>query len=294
MRFAGVAVLLLVALLLIPPSSALIEPNPGAISGYQEIEISGSSVDVDLSQVGSQYAVSNAYVYGVSPGTTVSLTISRPGESWTGSYRYLHSGVTSNLSVTLEGTTATWGALSPVALGNSFCLRYATDTDANTAGLVLSNVPPFDQDQARYAYLPIPYIDTLPITRIHATTDTGDEIKLVVRYNEASAVGSSIVNYGTATQTNFLAQLLEVVGGFLTVILTLFTVFKFVFLDHFVAVLVLFESVTIAYAASQSRGFIPFIQKFWRYNEGLVTFLLKFMSYVLDFFYRIIQALKPI
>jgi hypothetical protein len=173
-------------------------------------------------------------------------------------------------------------------------LRYATNTDANTAGLVLSNVPPFDQDQARYAYLPIPYIDTLPITRIHATTDTGDEIKLVVRYNEASAVGSSIVNYGTATQTNFLAQLLEVVGGFLTVILTLFAVFKFVFLDHFVAVLVLFESVTIAYAASQSRGFIPFIQKFWRYNEGLVTFLLKFMSYVLDFFYRIIQALKPI
>ena len=294
MRFAGVAVLVMAALILIPPSSALIEPNPGAISGNQEIELSGSSVDVDLSQVGSQYAVSNAYVYGVSPGTTVSLSISRPGGSWTGSYRYLHSGVTSNLSVTLDGATATWEALSPVALGNSFCLRYATNTDANTAGLVLSNVPPFDQDQARYAYLPIPYIDTLPITRIHATTDTGDEIKLVVRYNKASDVGSSIVNYGTATQTNFLAQLLEVVGGFLTVILTLFAVFKFVFLDHFVAVLVLFESVTIAYAASQSRGFIPFIQKFWRYNEGLVTFLLKFMSYVLDFFYRIIQAIKPI
>lgn len=294
MRFAGVAVLVVATLLLIPPSSALIEPNPGAISGNQEIELSGSSVDVDLSQVGSQYAVSNAYVYGVSPGTTVSLSISRPGGSWTGSYRYLHSGVTSNLSVTLDGATATWEALSPVALGNSFCLRYATNTDANTAGLVLSNVPPFDQDQARYAYLPIPYIDTLPITRIHATTDTGDEIKLVVRYNKASDVGSSIVNYGTATQTNFLAQLLEVVGGFLTVILTLFAVFKFVFLDHFVAVLVLFESVTIAYAASQSRGFIPFIQKFWRYNEGLVTFLLKFMSYVLDFFYRIIQAIKPI
>lgn len=294
MRFAGVAVLVMAALILIPPSSALIEPNPGAISGNQEIELSGSSVDVDLSQVGSQYAVSNAYVYGVSPGTTVSLSISRPGGSWTGSYRYLHSGVTSNLSVTLDGATATWEALSPVALGNSFCLRYATNTDANTAGLVLSNVPPFDQDQARYAYLPIPYIDTLPITRIHATTDTGDEIKLVVRYNKASDVGSSIVNYGTATQTNFLAQLLEVVGGFLTVILTLFAVFKFVFLDHFVAVLILFESVTIAYAASQSRGFIPFIQKFWRYNEGLVTFLLKFMSYVLDFFYRIIQAIKPI
>lgn len=294
-RVAPAALIVLLALVLLAiPAAAEIVPNPGAVSGYQEIQISGSALDVDLSEVGPSYALANAYINGVSAGSTVNVTISRPGGSWSGSYRYLHSGVTANISLVLGSASSSWEYLAPVPTGNSFCLRYATDPDEETTGIVLSNVPPFDQDPAKYAYVPIQYLDSLPITRIQASTNTGDEITLKVRYAEAAAVSQSVQSYGQATQTDFLSQLLEAVSGFLAVIVILFAAFKFVFLDHFLAIIVLFESITLAYAASQSNGFIPFVQKFWRYNEAFIFFILKFMSYIVNFFYRIIQAIKPI
>lgn len=287
-----VAPLVILLAIVVSPASAEITLINGGVLGSQTIEISGSALDVDVAEIGP-YGIIDAYIYEVSPGTTVMVTLSRPnGDTWTGSYGHRISGVTGNVSYSLGSSVTSREYLAIIPADCMFWVGYAADSVSETSGIALIDLPSHSSDAC---YVQVPYIDSLPITKIHLSTDNGDEIRIVAHYAKTSAVSEHVnQDLNQKSWTEYLSQLLEIATGFLTAILVLFAVFKFVFLDHFVAVLVLFESVTIAYAASQSRGFIPFIQKFWRYNEGLVTFLLKFMSYVLDFFYRIIQALKPI
>lgn len=287
-------ILILVCVLLVSPASAEIVPNPGIISGYQEITISGSALEVDLTQIGSDKAISNIYVHGVSPGATVNFAILGSGGSYSGSYSYQGDGINSNISLTLGNAAVSWEELSLIKMGASFCIRYATDSNTSSEGLVLSNVPPFDQDQDKYAYLAIPHISSCPVTGIQLYTSTGDEVELTVRYNDAADVVKYIDTYSDAVTYDYLGQLIDFVVYAMGALTTLILIFKFIFLDHFGAVVILYESVLIGYAASQSNGLIPFVRKFVRYNESFFTIVQKFITFVLDFFYKLIQAIKPL
>lgn len=290
-----IPLLILLCLIALPcAGSATIVPNPGTISGYQTVEISGSSLAVDVTQIDSDAAISNIYVYGVAPGTTVNFSVSRAGGSYSGSYLYQDAGVNANLSLSLGDSSASWEQLSIIKLNAAFCIRYATNSTAASEGIVLSDVPPFNQEQGKYAYLKIPYISNYPITRIQLSTDTGDEVKLVVRYNEAADVAEYVDKYSDAVNVDYLGQLIDFVTSVIGTLAALILIFKFIFLDHFAAVVILYESVMLGYAASQSNGLIPFTQKFVRYNVGFFTILMKFIAFVLDFFYKLIQAIKPI
>jgi len=285
---APAALLLILLSILASPAAADITLNSAGVVGSQTLEMLGSNLDADVSEIGSGYGIVEIYIHEVSPGTNVSFTLSRSnGDTWSGSYQYTISGVTGNVTRNFGDLSASQEFISIIPIDNSFWIGYASDSDANSRGIALADV---GSDPSDALYIPISYIDSLPITRIQLSTDTGDEIRIFAHYASASAI-SQHINEGS---TPWLDQLLEAADGFLVVVLTLFAAFKFVFLDHFLAIIVLFESITLAYAASQSNGFIPFVQKFWRYNEAFVFFILKFMSYVMNFFYRIIQAIKPI
>lgn len=287
-RCVAPAALLLLLSILAYPASADITLNSAGVAGSQTLEMSGSNLDVDVSEIGLGYGIVEIYIHEVSPGTNVSFTLSRSnGETWSGSYQHTISGITGNVTRHFGDLSASQEYVAVIPVDNSFWIGYASDLDANTEGIALADVGSHPSDAL---YLPILYIDSLPITRIQLSTDTGDEIRIFAHYASASAI-SQHINDGS---TPWLDQLLEATDGFLVIVLTLFAAFKFVFLDHFLAIIVLFESITLAYAASQSNGFIPFVQKFWRYNEAFIFFILKFMSYIVNFFYRIIQAIKPI
>ena len=287
-RVAPAALILSLFFILVSPASAGISLNTAGVVGSQTIEMSGSNLDVDLSEIGSGYGILEIYVHEVSPGTTVSFTLSRSnGETWSGSYQHTVSGITGNVTRHFGDLFASQEYVAIIPVDNSFWIGYASDSDADTEGIALADV---GSDPSDALYIPISYINSLPITRIQLSTDTGDDIRIFAHYASVSAVSGHI----SEGSSSWLDQLLEAVGGFLIVIMVLFAAFKFIFLDHFVAVVVLFESVLISYAAANSSGLIPFTQKFVRYNERFFTIILKFIMFIMDFFYKIIQAIKPI
>jgi len=277
----------LLALLTVPAAAAEVVPNPLLIDGNEEITIEGTAVQIDTLQIGPNLVISDIFVYGVAPGTTVSITVGRPGETYTGSFQYVPDGVYSNMSLVLGDGVASWRQLSPVKLNAAFCIRYATTN--TSSGIVLSDVPPFNQNNL--AYCAVPGISSAPLTSVSVSADNDDQITVRVRYNAISAVGSGVDSYG---KSDYVGQITGFFLSISVIIFTLLAVFKFIFLDHFLAVIVLYESVLIGYTASNSRSLIQFTQKFVKANERLFTIILKFIAFVLDSLYKLIQAVKPI
>ncbi|QSZ66419.1 hypothetical protein RJ40_02355 [Methanofollis aquaemaris] len=280
---------------LVAPGSAIVLNNLG-VAGSQTIEVSGSDLDIDVIEVASGSAIIEAYVYDVSPGTTVSVTLSRPnGDIWTGSYSHSVLGImgtTGNVTYTLGSSSSSHEYLRIFPADSMFWIGYASDPDAETSGVALADLP---SDPSEACYVQIPYINHLPITRIHLSTGSSDEIRAVVHYSSASAVSDHIdQGSDTTSAMDWLSQLLSFAGEVWSVIWVVISVFKFIFLDHFLAVLALYESVLIAYAASHSRDIIAFSRKMVRYNERLFTIFFKFIFGIVTLFYNIIRALKPI
>ncbi|MFA7073535.1 MAG: hypothetical protein WC138_13650 [Methanoculleus sp.] len=282
---------LLMAAVLVPAVSASgVTPNPLLIDGNEEIIVEGPAVDLDLLDLGPDLAISDIFVYGVAPDTTVSIRVGRPGETYPGSFRYRPDGLYSNMTLSLGDGTASWRQLSPVKLNAAFCIRYAS-TNA-TSGIALSDVPPWNQNYL--AYQAVPDISTAPLTSVSLSTDNNDQIRVRIRYNSIPAIGSCVENYGNSTSTDYVGLIVGFFTSIVGIVSTLIAVFKFVFVDHFVAVVVLYESVLIGYAASHSRSLVQFTKKFVKSNEYLFTLLLKFTAFVLDSLYKLIQAVKPI
>lgn len=295
--------LLLLLLLLIAPTTGAIIPNPVGIKGNEEITVEGTAVTIDTLEIGPDLAISDIFVYGVAPGTTVHITVGRPGETYTGSFSYQSSGAfseMSNMTLALGDGHAFWRQLAVVKFGASFCIRYANNTDAGTTGIALSDVPPWHQDYL--AYQPVPWIASAPLTSVSVSTDNGDPITVRVRYNSVSEIEPCVENYGKnlppggllGSAIDFVTLLTDFFVMVLSIVTILIAVFKYVFVDHFIAVVVLYESILIGYTASNSRSLVQFVSKFVKSNERLFAVILKFISFVLDSLYKMVQAVKPI
>lgn len=292
MRTAIIGAFLLLVLIA-SPAAAEVVLNNGGVPGSQTIEISGSDLNVDVSELGS-YGIVDAYFHEVSPGTTVTVTLSRPnGDTWTGSYGHIVTGVTGNVSYSLGPSPVTSHEYFALFPGDCiFWIGYASDLDAKTSGIALIDIPSHASDAC---YVPVPSINTLPITRIQATTDTGDEIRIVAHYAATSAVTGHIDHgAGQKTAGEYLSSLLDFVGAVWGVIMFSVTVFKFIFIDNFFAVLTLYESVVLAYSAHKARDIVVFARNVVRYNERFFTIIFKFIFGLASFLYSVIRSINPL
>lgn len=272
---------------MVSPVSAELSLNTAGVVGSQTIELTGSDFDIDLSEIAPDCAILEIYVHEVSPGTTVSFSVSRAnGDIWSGSYTHVSSWLVGTVTRHFGNLSVEQEYLAAIPVDNSFWIGYASDSTNNTMGIALADVGSVSSDAL---YIPVSYIDSLPLNRIQLSTDTG-EVRVFLRYASISEV-SDHIDQGV---TSWSGQLISAAGGVLSVVLTIFAVFKFVFLDHFVALVVLYESIVIAYTASHSDGLITFFQKFVRYNERLLMIVVIIINFILDFFYRLVQAIKPI
>lgn len=278
-------------ILLSHPVSAIALNNLGNMES-QTLEVTGSDLYVDVSECGSGDAILDIYVYDVSPGSTVSLTLSRPnGDAWTGSYGHVISGLTGSETYSLGSSSFSREYLCIIPSASMFWIGYASDPDNDTRGIALADLRAYSSPSDA-CYVPVSYISSLPITGIRLSTDTGSEIRVVVHYASLSAVQSHIL--GPMSWLDYLNFILSFVGQVWEIFLFCVSLFKFIFVDNFFAVLTLYESVILAYSAHSSRNIVIFVRRVVRYNVSFFTILLQFIFGVANFIYSIIRSINPL
>lgn len=303
MRHSDIYVaLLLVGLLVAPAAAATLTPLGVALTGTEQIRVEGPDLSVDVAEIAPGNAVTQISVYGIRPDRTAQIMLYQGNRlTCSGTASYVDAGYCgshANISLALGGSSVSWEELAPLGHKSAVMIRYgmsATDAgDLISTGILLSDTPPFGQSQDQYAYQEITGIVQSPITRVEVVSSDGEDLRLYVLHAPADELATALNGRSDPGQKDFVGKISSFVFSVLDIIMTGIAVFKFVFVDHFFAVIVLYESIALAYAASQSRGIIPFFQKFARYNRGLIYFLMKAIGFVMEFFYRIIQALKPV
>jgi hypothetical protein len=302
MRHSDIALILLVLALLIAPGAAATLTPLGIAISDTSVRIEGSDLSVDLAEIAPGTGATSIGVYGIRPGRTAQIRLYQGDHlACTGSASYEDAGLWgshANISLALGGSSVSWEELAPIGHQSAVMLRYgmsATDDGAiRSTGLLLSDIPPFGQSQDQYAYQEVAGIISSPVTRIEVISSDGGELRLLAYYAPAEELATALIGRSNPENKDFIGKLSSFVFSVLDIIMTGIGVFKFIFIDHFFAVIVLYESIALAYAASQSRSIIPFFQKFTAYNKGLIYFLMRVVQFVMDFFYKIIQALKPV
>ena len=92
----------------------------------------------------------------------------------------------------------------------------------------------------------------------------------------------------------FIDTLLSFLRMIWTFLLIAFMLFKFLFVDNFLTIIIAFEAVLMAWAAGTSRNFVAFAQKWIRANKQLADMLMEFIQRVVSIFFFIIRALRVI
>lgn len=295
---------LLVLVLLVAPAAATITPIGAQLPDAQFVTADGSTVIFDLADLAPGHAMTTLTIRGIHVGESAQISLYQGDRlACTGIASYQAAGLCGmthgNISLALGNSLVSWEELAPGGSWRSLILviRYAMDRsesgDLVSTGLLLSNHPPGGQSQDQYAYQAVAGILNSPITRVEVVSSDGTELTVTINHSDAGLLKPALTEHSEAKPENFIGKLSSFVFSVLNIIMVGIVVFKFVFIDHFFEVVVFYESIALAYAASQSRSLIVFFQKFAHYNERLIYFLMRVVQFVVDFFYKIIQSLKP-
>jgi hypothetical protein len=294
MRWAAIAIMvILMASYVAPPVSAEIVTNPVLVSGLENYDITGTTLSYGVTDHPG-YAISELRVSKIAPDHPVFITlVQASGNTITGQFCYESVDLlTARMNLTLGSSRVSWTQLAPAKLNSHFRVCYADDTNSTLSGLAMTDLPPFNQGEDKIAFFAVPYTSSDPIVAV--TVTSSDTITLRVTVAPSENVASSVSSYSKASSGGFLSDMISFVAEVWSVITLAISVFKFIFVDHFLAILALYESVLIAYAAHSSRNIIAFARLMVRYNERLFTVFFKFVFGLVTFFYNIIRAVKPI
>lgn len=295
MRTTSLLPLLLALLFVTSPASAAIITNPVLVHDLENYDFEGSHLTYDVSdQPGS--AISEFRVSKIEPDIPVEFTfVQASGNAISGRFCYERVDRLSNrMNLALGSAHVSWIQFAPIKFNSHFRVCYADDTNTSLSGFAMTDIPPFNQEEDKIAFFAVPYTSSDPIVAVTATSDYSINLRVTVAPSEN--VASSVASYSKASGTSggFLSDMISFVAEVWSVIMLTISVFKFIFVDHFLAILALYESILIAYAAHSSRNLIAFARMMVRYNERLFTIFFKFVFGLVNFFYNIIRALKPI
>lgn len=288
------ALIIICALLAVAcaPVSADLILNPVLVHNLTSYDFEGPSLSYSVGDSG--YTVSEVRVMKINPGTTVQITVIRAsGSATVGQFSYQSADLlTSHMGLSLGSGNASWDQFAPIKLNAAFRICYADNTTDSTSGLAMSDIPPFNQEDEKVAYCPISHISSDPITGI--IISSGSSVHLRVSVAPYENVQSSVSNYGHAASGGYLADLISFAANVWDVVLFAISIFKFIFVDHFFAVLTLYESVILAYSAHSSRNIVIFARRVVKYNERFFTIFFKFVFGIANFLYSVIRSINPL
>jgi len=288
-------IFLLLVLVLITPAAAGNFTNADTVNTGYVSDIyseSGTSIHYDLSSDGFAVTQLQITVYH-RPSTTDFTLYMLDGSTHFGSIAYTNlTYISCDISLTLDGNEKYWKYYAPggVDVLNTYIGTYATNSDTGELGILLAEEWISLTGIDNYVFSPDPQVATYPISSIDISAS--QEVKATITYAYIDTVQKNIKNENTSLW-DWIGQLFGFVGNVGEILFSVIAAFKFIVIDHWFALVVLYESVTMAYAASQSRDIFSFVRKFFRYNKALFEVILGFITIIIDIFHKLIDVLKP-
>jgi hypothetical protein len=242
-------------------------------------------------------AISEITLSGIFPGTyDLTLTQSN-GVVHTGQIISNWSGLldtSGTWTLTLDGNTITWSDFNVNQLGGSaYIATYAEDTTTKEKGLILTDawIGNTLTGYGHTVFSPSDYIEQFPITNFEMSgTHT---FTATIGYGDYSDVTKEISDEDFSFWT-WLGYLEDFVVNAWNAVYSIAYVFKLLLIDHFFEIVVLYEVVISAYAASHSRDLITFLKKFVRYQRKLIEVIIGFIEKVVHIIYMIINSIISI
>jgi hypothetical protein len=298
---ACLIVLVLLALVLITPAAAGNFTNADTVNTGYVSDIyseSGTSIHYDLSADG--YAVTQLQITVYHRPSKTDFTLYMlDGSTHAGSITYSNlTTLTCDITLILDGNNKHWTYFAPgfdripggVDLLNTYIGTYATNSDTGELGILLAEEWISLTNIDNYVFSPDSQVSTFPISAIDISAS--QEVKATITYAYIDTVQKNIKNENKSLW-EWIGQLFGFVGNVGEILFSVIAAFKFIVIDHWFALVVLYESVTMAYAASQSRDIFSFVRKFFRYNKALFEVILGFITIIIDIFHKLIDVLKP-
>ena len=292
---ACLIVLVLLALVLITPAAAGNFTNADTVNTGYVSDIyseSGTSIHYDLSADG--YAVTQLQITVYHRPSTTDFTLYMlNGGTHAGSITYSNlTYLSCDITLTLDGNNKYWTYYAPggVDVLNTYLGTYATNSDTGELGILLAEEWISLTGIDNYVFSPDPQVATYPISAIDISAS--EEVKATITYAKIDTVQKNIKNDDLSIW-EWIGQLFSFVSSIGEILFSVIAAFKFIVIDHWFALIVLYESVTAAYAASQSRDIFSFVRKFFRYNKALFEVILGLINVIINIFHKLIDALKP-
>ncbi len=278
-------VLLLIGVLLIAPVSAKIQQNPVLIPDLELIDDTTSMV-FDASS--EDQAIATVFFWGVDPDSHVDFILWYGNNSVSGSVDYARNGWGYTKTFSLGDRVSSYNGSWPV-LGAGFCIYYGKDQELGKTYLSIGDAPPFGEDER--LWLETPGVQYAPVHMVEV--ESSSPIQVEVRYGDPRVIIENLRVYGSNTGwLDWVGTLIDFVTTIWDLIYGAIILLKTLLIDRWLQILVVFESVAIAYSCSRSRDFISFIKNFVRANETAISIVAKIIAWIMEFFYRLIQAIK--
>jgi len=290
-----IVLILLLALVVVTPTAAGNFTNADTVNAGYVSDIyseSGTSIHYDLSADGYAVTLLQITVYH-RPSTTDFTLYMLDGSTHAGSITYSNlTYLSCDITLTLDGNSEHWTYYAPggVDVLNTYLGTYATNSDTGELGILLAEEWITFTNIDNYVFSPDSQIATYPISAVDISAS--DEVKATITYAYIDTVQKNINNTDLSLW-EWVGQLFSFVGNIGVILFSLIAAFKFIVIDHWFALIVLYESVTMAYAASQSRDIFSFCRKVFRYNKALFEVVIGFINIIIDIFHKLIDALKP-
>lgn len=282
--------LLLAGLLLVGPASAEIQQNPIPIPDLDKfVEEDTNSLDFDV-QAGGR-AIATVFFWGVKPDTCVNFTLYYGDTALPGSVDYARNGWGYTKTFTLDNQVSSYDGGWP-ALGAGFCVYYGKDAATGKTYLSIGDAPPFGEDQR--LWVETSGVQYAPVHRVEV--EASHPIKVEIRHGDPQTIMDSIRTYGSDSNglDDWVGTLLDFVGTIWDLVYGVILLFKTLLIDRWLQVLVVFESVAIGHSCYHARDFIGFIRNFTRVNEKAITLVAGIIAWIMEFFFKLIQAIKPL
>lgn len=241
-------------------------------------------------------AIGTINLFSVDPGT-YDLTLTQAnGAIHTGQIIYDWSGVLGvgwgNWTLTLDGNSYNWEGAS-LSTGKTYVQGYAQNVDTEERGIILYEVwagSTFDVYQ-HSVFSPVSDIVDYPLTIVEISSPTGSKLSASVEYGDYSDISSSISSTPTGL-LGWLSVLYDFLATAFYIIYELIYIFKWIFVDHLLAIIVFCESVALALSAASSKSFWDFLEEFYSYNKSFYDLIIRILMDILDMLHKIIDMLK--
>lgn len=214
------------------------------------------------------------------------------GDLHVGYIDYSRDLITASYEIDLDGNTKSWSALDNF-LSKAYISTYATNQDTDTDGILLyeswlTNLAELEN----YVFAPDPNISTFPIQKVEIISE--NPISVTISYAETQYVSKNIAEgVGSLNYLSYVAQLQEFLWNIFGVLPTFLQSFYYLFITHFFEIIVLYELVILAYAASTSANLIVWVKRVVDYNIKFITFWLDFTGKIITMLYHVISAIIP-